>query len=107
LFKGFGQEPAALAYLAGSPPARKKSKPRSLGKKASWDQDKYPCIERKTYRDQVTGVLYKNRCVRRRGPTMTGKDYKPHIGNSLPWHTDEQIEERVQIDLVSEAIRRI
>ena len=85
LYKGFGSESAALAYLASPPPSRKKTKPKSLGKNATWDQDKYPCVERKTYRDQATGQLYKNRCVRRQGPTITGENYKPHIGNSVPW----------------------
>ncbi len=84
LFKGFDQEQAALNYLAGSR-ATKKAKPRSLGNKPTWNQDLYPCIERKSYRDGTTGIYYKNRCVRRQGPTMTGANYKPHIGNSIPW----------------------
>jgi len=109
LFKGFGNESAALTWLADGllHPGKKKTKSKAPGKKPTWDQDKYPCIERKTYRDQVTGVLYKNRCIRRRGPTMTGINYKPHIGNSLPWYTDDQIEEHAQLDLVSEARQRI
>lgn len=86
LFKGFGNEQAALDYLVNPVKPLKKTKPRSLGKNSAWDQDMYPCIERKTYRDAHTGQLYKNRCVRRRGPTMTGANYKPHIGNSLPWN---------------------
>ena len=44
-----------------------------------------PCTERKTYTDGYTGERFVNRCVRRKGPTITGENYKPHIGNSVPW----------------------
>lgn len=54
-------------------------------KKPDWDEELYPCIERLDFRDTITGVLYRNRCRRRRGPTVRGANYKPHIGNSLPW----------------------
>jgi hypothetical protein len=53
--------------------------------KPSWNNDLYPCIERKDYRDTTTGVLNKNRCIRRAGPTVIGESFKPHIGNSVPW----------------------
>ena len=87
LFKGFDRESAALAWLAAPPPTkgRPKIKRSSQDKKSTWNQDLYPCIERKSYRDLITGIYYKNRCVRRSGPTMTGANYKPHIGNSIPW----------------------
>jgi len=61
-------------------PAKKKSPPKS-----TWGP-KYPCIERKDYTDTLTGVHYKNRCVRRgSGIPIRGKNFKPHIGNSVPW----------------------
>ena len=45
-----------------------------------------PCTERKSYKDPFTGEDYHNRCVRRKHPVViTGENYKPHIGNSLPW----------------------
>ena len=84
IFKGFDQEQAALNYLSGSR-ATKKTKPKPQGKKPTWDQALYPCVERKSYRDGITGIYYKNRCVRRRGPTMTGADYIPTDDNSAPW----------------------
>jgi hypothetical protein len=109
LFKGFDQEQAALNYLAGSRPTKKTKpqKPQKPQQRSFWDQEKYPCIERKSYRDLVTGIYYKNRCVRRRGPTMTGVNYEPSTDDSVPWFTDQENEEQGQINLVREANQRI
>jgi hypothetical protein len=109
LFKGFDRETAALTWLASPPPTkgRPKTKPQKPQQKSFWDQDKYPCIERKSYRDLVTGIYYKNRCVRRQGPTMTGANYEPSTDDSVPWFTDQENEEQVQVDLVREANQRI
>jgi viroplasmin and RNaseH domain-containing protein len=76
-YKSFNTHQKAKDYLRGW----RKTDP------AVWDRKKYPCVERKTYTDTLTGIRYKNRCVRRKGPTMRGKRYKPHIGNSIPWKT--------------------
>ena len=43
------------------------------------------CMERKTYRDPFTGELYKNRCIRRKGPTVRGINYQPSNDISVPW----------------------
>lgn len=106
-FKGFAghQGVEALQYArAGScRPSQKKKGPKNP--QSSWNQKLYPCVERKDYRDTSTGILYKNRCIRRRGPTIRGVDYKPHIGNSLPWH--EADPEAMELEILAEARSRI
>jgi hypothetical protein len=108
IFKGFQAHQEEQAKKFAKHGNYGKHTPKTKAAKttsSTWDNDKYPCIQRKTYRDPFTGVLYKNRCVMRRGPTTIGKDYKPHIGNSLPWETSGSEESELQI--LKEARKRI
>jgi len=82
-FKGFPTQHEAKGWLHSQP--KSKPKKKKVASNQQWNSDLYPCIERKDYRDTLTGVFYKNRCIRRAGPTVRGDKYKPHIGNSLPW----------------------
>ncbi len=87
IYKGFSvwqQEEAEKFAQSGdygkyTPKVKKEKKPNQH------KPNKYPCIEKADYRDTRTGIFYKNRCIRRQGPRVVGKNYKPHIGNSLPW----------------------
>jgi len=83
VFKGFNDRAAAKAFAKSGNYG--KHTPKIKPANQQFDPEKYPCILRKTYRDTTTGVLYKNRCVIRQGPTVIGADFKPHIGNSVPW----------------------
>jgi hypothetical protein len=100
-FKGFSASQRDEAYRyakAGS--CRKKQK--ITRSKPNWDEELYPCIERLDFRDTLTGVLYRNRCRRRGGPTVRGDLYKPHIGNSLPWRTDAEEIELVDLQILND-----
>ena len=81
-FKGFATKFEAQGWLYSQPKAKPKKKRVDNNQ---WDNVKYPCIERATYRDTLTGILYKNRCIRRTAGVFTGENYKPHIGNSCPF----------------------
>ena len=92
VFKGFPShqyEQAIKFAQSGAYKNQHKKKSRQAAAQTksghSWDNGKYPCIERKSYTDTLTGVFYKNRCVRRQGLNTVGKLYKPHIGTSCPF----------------------
>ena len=110
-FKGFSasQRDEAYKFAKGKTPAKQRL--AATKQRPDWDEELYPCIERLDFRDTLTGVLYRNRCRRRGGPTVRGDLYKPHIGNSLPWYADgerEAIESEIaELLLVSEAQSRI
>lgn len=76
IYKGFGQHQKAEAEQF----AKSGKKPASNYATPHWQ-----CTLRKSYHDSFTGVLYKNRCVMRKGPTIRGEHFKPHIGNSCPF----------------------
>jgi len=85
-FKSFKTRSEAEAFLLANVqrPAKKKSAARR-NPQSTWNQKLYPCVERVTYRDTATNILYKNKCIRRSGPTTRGEHFKPHIGNSCPF----------------------
>ena len=88
IFKGFPAHQRDQAEKFAKFGSYGKHTPKKKATKANsntWDNAKYPCIKRIDYTDTLTGVRYKNRCVMRQGPTITGSRYKPHIGNRLPW----------------------
>jgi hypothetical protein len=104
-FKGFSATQRGEAYRyaeAGSCLPSTKQRLPSTKKRPDWDEELYPCIERLDFRDTLTGVLYRNRCRRRGGPTVRGDLYKPHIGNSLPWRTDAEETELVDLQILND-----
>ena len=87
IYKGFPLYQKDAAYKFAESGDYGKHTPKEGNKyKESKFSDNYSCIKRASYRDPFTGIYYKNRCVIRKGPTITGENYKPHIGNSLPWN---------------------
>ena len=88
IYKGFSlyqKEEAEKFAKSGNYGKSKQKRWKNEDEKNRMDAEKYPCLERKSYRDPFTGVYYKNRCVRRFGGTTIGINFKPHIGNSVPW----------------------
>ncbi|MBW2635883.1 MAG: viroplasmin family protein [Deltaproteobacteria bacterium] len=84
IFKSFLTHAQAMDFAEGiGQPVPKQKAPKKNPNQ--WNLDLYPCIERKSYRDPITGIYYKNRCVRRGGPTMTGADYQPTDDVGVPW----------------------
>lgn len=47
------------------------------------------CLLRKSYRCPFKGIYFKNRCVVRQGPTVTGRDYVSSDDDSIPWDEEE------------------
>mgnify|MGYP001812745210 CR=1 FL=1 len=44
------------------------------------------CVERKSYKDPITGEYCINRCIRRRRfKPIKGKNYIPSTDTSIPW----------------------
>ncbi len=90
VFKGFGfmEEEKAKAYAMSTATPKYLKKPvKKAAKKQGnvYGKSIGKCIERRSYRDPFTGVFYKNRCVIRRGPTITGEFYQPTDITSCPF----------------------
>ena len=89
VFKGFAghqYEQAVKFAESGEYKNQNQAKPKTkVQKKQPHSTPHWPCILRKSYKDPITGIYYKNRCVMRQGPRTVGKYFKPHIGNSVPW----------------------
>jgi hypothetical protein len=82
-FKGFQTSGEAEAFNNSAD--KPKSVKKEPVKKSIYTTPNWPCLERKSYLCPVKGIYFKNRCVLREGPTKVGANYKPHIGNSVPW----------------------
>lgn len=92
VFKGFASyqkeqadQFAKYGVKRNQTPKKKKATPRINETLNQRFNRLSPCIMRKTYTDEFTGELYKNRCVMRKGPTITGENYNPTGDNSIPW----------------------
>lgn len=92
-FKSFWDEDLAIDFASATPTPKKTTR---SPKKARYRQgeslnDRFNrlcrCVERKSYFDDIKRVYYKNRCIKRKGPTITGSDYVPNNDTSIPWGT--------------------
>jgi hypothetical protein len=88
-FKSFWDEDSAIDFASDTPtPKRTKKKAYRKGETLN---DRFnrlnPCVERKSYFCPVKGVYFNNRCIRRKGPTITGSNYIPNNDTSIPWDT--------------------
>lgn len=107
IFKGFPAHEENKAKQFAKYGSHKGTSHKPLRQNNDWNNDLYPCAERKDYRDGITGVQYRDRCVRRDGPTTIGSRFKPHIGNSVPWRTVREESEDAELSLVQAAMERI
>jgi viroplasmin and RNaseH domain-containing protein len=86
IFKGFVTEAEAVKFSAsgnyGKYTPKEKPKVKDEIKKA-WGK----CLERKSYKDLITGVFYKNRCVLKYVATTTGINYRSvdTVSAVAPW----------------------
>jgi ribonuclease HI len=84
IFKSFTDPVSATQFIQVAVKPKPVSKPKPKVKKKRRDfWDGYPCTERGDY--LVQGVLHKNRCIRRKGPTLIGENYQPTEDASVPW----------------------
>jgi hypothetical protein len=87
-FKGFHTEQDAQDFLNWVEPKKKISQMNAKPppkQEAGFDPIKYPCIKRKSYLCPVKHIYFKNRCVMRQGPTVTGENYVLSTDTSIPW----------------------
>jgi len=89
-YKGFNDEDLAINYASAPVVSRiKVHKERKQRPNETLNQRFNRinhCVERRTYHDGITGELFVNRCVRRKGPApIRGINYQPTNDTSIPW----------------------
>lgn len=88
VFKSFPTYDEAAGFAAGDynpPRSTAETRRKKRLKRLMHSGNKGKCLERKSYKDPVTGIFYKNRCVVRHYTTITGVNYQPSNDHSIPW----------------------